>query len=158
MGSTNQVQIVFFQKLDQRLFPKNIRDPSIITLPSIYQRTGISPKQITNNPRIRNFNSPLNLIQLFNRLQIRRYTTMHTKYSIADQCSQWQIWKNSRNHFPKFNTISSFTLFVKTINSIDFRTLMISSQQKEILRKLDLITENQHQCFDLLLPSIYIVS
>jgi hypothetical protein len=89
MGSANQVQIVVLKKPGQRLFPKDIRDPSVIAFPSINQWTWICPKQIANDPGIRNLDSPFNTLELLKRLQLWRDPTMHTEDPIADQCRQW---------------------------------------------------------------------
>lgn len=50
------------------------------------------------------------------------------------------------------------TLIVETIDSVDTRTFMVSSQQEEILRVLDLVGEEEAYCFEGLFAAVHIIA
>ena len=59
---------------------------------------------------------------------------------------------------PKFKRVASFALIVEAIDTIDRTTLMVTSQQEEILRVLDLVRQQQADDLEILLSSINIVA
>ena len=64
---------------------------------------------------------------------------MNTKNPIANNSCNGKIIKGITNTFPEFNIKFSFNFIVETIYFIDFRTLMISPEHKEIIGMLDLV-------------------
>ena len=50
------------------------------------------------------------------------------------------------------------TFIVETVYPVDARTLVVAPQNEEILRVFDLVREQQTDCLERLLPSIYVVA
>lgn len=59
---------------------------------------------------------------------------------------------------PKFKRVASLALIVEAIDTIDRTTLMVTSQQEEILGVLDLVRQQQADHLEILLSSINIVA
>jgi hypothetical protein len=83
---------------------------------------------------------------------------MHAKNFSFYDCSNRHIIKAVRKSFPKSNRMSSFALFVKSIDPIDTIRFMITSKNKEIERIFDFVSEKETYCFKVLFASVNVVS
>ena len=61
-------------------------------------------------------------------------------------------------HHNDYTKHSILTLVIEAIDAIDARTLVIASQQEEVLRVLDLVCEQQADGFQRLLASVHVVA
>lgn len=59
---------------------------------------------------------------------------------------------------PEFDVVSSLAFLVESVDSVDAGALVISSQEEEIFRVLDLIGEEQSDSFQRLFASINVIS
>ena len=68
---------------------------------------------------------------------------MHTENLVIDQSSDWHTVENILKFFPESDRISIFTFIVEAVDSVDAGALVVAAQQKEILRVLDLVGQQQ---------------
>ena len=64
---------------------------------------------------------------------------MHAEDLFVDECSDGKAVEHIGEDFPKSDGVSSLALVVKSINSIDLGTFVVSSQQEEVLRVFHLV-------------------
>ena len=83
---------------------------------------------------------------------------MHAKYLLINECSNREAVKTVCECFPQFDIVSSLTFIIEPIDSIDGGAFMVASEEEEVLRVLDLISQQQAHCLKTLLSSVYIVS
>lgn len=60
--------------------------------------------------------------------------------------------------FPETDTVPILTLVVESINTIDLSTLVIASQQEEVLLKLDFVGQQENDRLERLLASVNVVA
>jgi hypothetical protein len=114
---------------------------------------------------------------LFKSRQFRTQTTMHTQNLLINNCCNRQTVEAVCKCFPEFYVVASFTYYgqfsrvyvnwpfyltftfiVKSIYTINTGTLMVSSEQEEVLRVFDFISKHQAYCFKALFSTIHIIS
>ena len=83
---------------------------------------------------------------------------MHADDLVVDQCGDWQAVETLCEHLPKFDVVSPFALVVKSVDSVDGCTLVVASQEEEVLWILDLIGEEQTDGLDIVFAAIDIVA
>lgn len=91
-------------------------------------------------------------------LEIRTESSVATKYFFIDDSSNGQTIETIRESLPQFYIIPSFALIIKSIYPIDACTFVISSEQKEIFRVLDFVSQQQADGFQRLLSSVNVVA
>ena len=83
---------------------------------------------------------------------------MNAENLIVYYCCNRETVKALDKLFPQLQRIPSFALVIKSVNSIDGPTLVISSQKEEIFGVLNLIGEQQADHLQVLLTSVHVVS
>ena len=83
---------------------------------------------------------------------------MTAKNLFVYNCCYRETIKTISENFPQFNGIFFFTLIIKTINSIDSRTFVVTPQQKKVFWVSDFISQKKSNCFNALSASIDIIS
>ena len=73
---------------------------------------------------------------------------MHAENFLVDERSDRQAVEDVTEDFPESDGIPPLALIVKAINSIDLRTLVIASQQEEVLGVFHLVAEQEADAFD----------
>lgn len=64
---------------------------------------------------------------------------MHAQNFVINKGCNWHAVKNILEFFPKSDAISVFALVVEPINTIDLAALVVTSQEEEVLLKLNLV-------------------
>ena len=83
---------------------------------------------------------------------------MHAKNLFIDQGANGQTVENIGENFPKLNGVAALALVIETVNTVDLCALVVTSQQEEVFRVLDLITEKQCDSLDRLLATVDVVT
>lgn len=83
---------------------------------------------------------------------------MTTEDLLIHNGSYGQTVETISEGLPQFNIKPSFAFIIKSINAIDASTLMVSSQEKEVLWVFDFISQEQTNGFQRLLSSVHIIS
>jgi len=68
---------------------------------------------------------------------------MHTEYLFTDDGRNWHSVEHIGEGFPQLYVISHFAFIVEAVYPVLLGAFMISSQSKEVLRILDLVSKNQ---------------
>ena len=74
-----------------------------------------------------------------------------------------EIWKvtllfEHTSYKCRVSGLAWLTFIIESIYPVDARTLVVSSEQEEILRIFDLVREEQADSLQRLLPSVYVVT
>ena len=78
MGSTNQIQIMFFQKVRHHIGPEDIADPSVAFSPALNVRVGVAPEQVAENAGVGHFKRSFYLIYLLEITPIDQFNSWPT--------------------------------------------------------------------------------
>ena len=83
---------------------------------------------------------------------------MHRENLLIDDCCDRQAVKAIGERLPQLNVIPPLAFVVKSINAVDRCTLVVPTQDKEILWILDLVRKKQADCFKGLFASVHVVA
>ncbi len=83
---------------------------------------------------------------------------MHAKDFLIDNGSNGKAVEAVCEGFPKLNIVAPLALVIKSINTIDGGTLMISTKNEKIVRVFDFVGKEEADGFKALLSSIDVVA
>lgn len=83
---------------------------------------------------------------------------MHAKDFFVNNSSNGETIETVCECFPQLNVVPSLALVIKSIDSIDGSTLVISSQEEKVLWVFNLVSQEKAYSFETLLSSVDIVS
>mmetsp|Transcript_110817 Transcript_110817/g.203181 ORF Transcript_110817/g.203181 Transcript_110817/m.203181 type:complete len:84 (+) Transcript_110817:583-834(+) len=83
---------------------------------------------------------------------------MHAEDLVIDNRTHWKAIKAIRECLPKTDAVAALALVIEAIDSVNRRTLMVASQEKEILRVFHLVCEEEADGLKALLPAVHIIS
>lgn len=147
MGSANQVDVVAVRKFVHDIFSKCEGDTAVIFSPLVNFLIGVTPKQITEKSGVGHVGGPHNILDRFDLVEFGRETSVHTQDLIVDERSNWQAIEAVCEHLPQFNSVSSFALIIKSVNAVNTCTLVVATEEEEVLGELDLVSEKETHCF-----------
>ena len=82
---------------------------------------------------------------------------MHGEDLLINDGSYRQAVEAIGKRLPKLDVIPPLAFIVETVNTVDRSALMISTQNEEVLRVLDLVRKKKADGFQRLLATIYII-
>jgi len=83
---------------------------------------------------------------------------VHTDNLIVDNGRAWQTIEGITKLFPNFDTETTTAFIIKTVYAVNTGALVVSSENEEIFRILDFVSEEEAYYFDGLLSAVHIVS
>ena len=158
MCSTDQINIVFDGEFAYDALPESEADTSIVFSELFDPSLWVRPQQIAQEALVRHIGRSHYVLDLFEIFEFGTQAPVHTKNLFVYERTDWQAIKDVREYLPKLDRVSSLALIVETIDPVDLGTLVVSSQEKEILRVLNLVAEQQGNGLDRLLASVNIVA
>jgi len=141
VSSTNEVEVVLLQEFGHDIPPESVAYTPIVVPPARYVLLWIGPQQIAHQALVWYICGSWYPSYLIHIAQIWRQATMHTENLLIDDCRNWHAVETISECLPKANIVASFAFVVKTIDSIDARTLVVSTQDEEIFWILDFVRE-----------------
>lgn len=79
VGSANQVNVKFRQNIFHHILAESITHSSLALPPSCNIGVGVRPEDIADESLIRNLNRSLDVDQVFEVVEVRRESSMHTQ-------------------------------------------------------------------------------
>lgn len=83
---------------------------------------------------------------------------MHGENFLVNNSCDWQAIEAIGKRLPEFNVISSLALVVKSVDTVDWSTLVIPTKNEEILWILDFVCKEQADGLQRLFASIDIIA
>ena len=158
MSPTNQIYVVFLIELAHYILSKSETNTTVIISIVLDSSLWVWPKQVTQEACVWHISwtdDVLNLVQVF---QLWTQTSMHAENFLINQGGHWEGVEDITEYFPKSDRVSTLALIVETINTIDLCTLVVTSEQEEVLWIFDFVAKEQGHSLNRLLASIDIVS
>ena len=73
---------------------------------------------------------------------------MHGEDLLVDDGGNWQAIEAIRESLPELDVVPPLAFVVEAINTVYGSTLMVSTENKEIFRILDLVCKEEADCFE----------
>jgi len=83
---------------------------------------------------------------------------VHAQDFLVNEGSNGEAVEAVSEGFPEFDVVSSLALVVEAVNTVDGGALVVSSEEEEVLRVLDLVGQEQANGLQALLASVHVVS
>lgn len=83
---------------------------------------------------------------------------MHSEDLFINDRSNWQAIEAVCECFPQLDIVPSLALIVESVNAVDGGALVVSTEDEEIFRVLDLVCQQQTYCFKRLFSTIYVIT
>lgn len=108
---------------------KCIGDSTWRVKPSIALVGGVGPQQVDQHSTVLRFTWTRNVADLIQMSQFRRETTVHAQDAFGDESSHGKTVEDSLEVPPQTNPVGTHANFVETVDAIDGRSFVISTQQ-----------------------------
>lgn len=95
---------------------------------------------------------------LLHRVEVGAETTVHGEDLFVNNGGNWQAVEAIGKGLPQLDVVPAFAFVVKAVDTIDAGAFVISSEDEEVLRILDLVCQKQADSLERLLASINIVA
>lgn len=95
---------------------------------------------------------------LLHGIEIWGQTPMHSENLLVNDGSNWETIKTIREGFPQLYVVSSLTLVVKAIYTVDGGTLVVAAKNEEIFGILDLVGQEETNGLQRLFASINVIA
>lgn len=83
---------------------------------------------------------------------------MHAQDLFVNNSGNRETVETISESLPQLDVVASLALIVESIDSIDGGTFVVSSQEEEVLRILDLVSQEQANSLKGLLASVHIIA
>jgi len=158
MGSANEIDVMFLVELADNLLAKSETHASIVVSIALDATLGIRPKQVAKKSRVGHVGGPHNVFDLVKVLQLRAQTSMHAENFLVNESSNGQTVEHVTEDTPKSNRVSAFALVIEAVYTVDLGTLVIATEQKEVLRVLNFVAEEKADGLDGLSSTVDVIS
>ena len=95
---------------------------------------------------------------LLHRVQGRAQTTMHGEDLLIDDSSDGQAVEAIGECLPQLDVVSALALIVKTVDTVDRSTLVVTAKDEEVLGVFDLVCEEQANGLQRLLATVDVIA
>ena len=104
---------------------------------------GCNKPQIWGGTEYTYISWPHHAADLLHRIQIWAQTSVHGEdLLVNDGCDRKAVEAICKS-LPQLDVVSSFTLVVKAIDTVDGRTFVVAAKDEEVFRVFDLICQQQ---------------
>lgn len=158
MGSSNEIEVVLFKKHTDNIRAEDETDASVVFLPAVHVLLRVGPEQIAEKPGVRNVGRPHNSSDLLHVAELGGEPAVHAEDLLVDDGSHGKAVEAVREGLPQLDVVPSLALVVEPVNSVDRCSLVVPSQQEEVLRVFDFVREQQADRLQRLLASIDVVA
>ncbi|CDK26665.1 unnamed protein product [Kuraishia capsulata CBS 1993] len=137
---------------------KSERHTSVVLAPPCDVLVWIRPQQVAEQSHIWDIGRSHHPSNLLHCVEIRTESSMHGKDLFVDDGSNRQTVETISKRLPQLDIVAPFALVIESVYSVDGGTLVVTSQDEEILRILDLVREQQTDCLQRLLAPINVIT
>mmetsp|Transcript_75279 Transcript_75279/g.152207 ORF Transcript_75279/g.152207 Transcript_75279/m.152207 type:complete len:264 (-) Transcript_75279:29-820(-) len=118
----------------------------------------ISPEEIANQSGVWDVCWAHDALDLLECSDLRGETSMHTNDLLINDGTHGHAVEHITELLPQFDVVPPLAFIVEAIDTGDGCTLMVSAKQEEVLRELDLVSEQEDDCLQALLSTVDVVT
>lgn len=122
-----QIYIIFFQKVIQNLFAKQVTNPPITIGPVVSQSGRVTPEQVVGNGVVFGVQRPLDVFDLRVVSHLRRQSAMHAQDRPVHDCGEREPVEHVVESFPKFEVVPAFAFILESLFLIYAADFMVAS-------------------------------
>jgi hypothetical protein len=159
VGTADQVHVVFLQEARDNVRTECETDTSVVFAPASDVLVRIGPQEIAEKTAVRDLSSQYTWAieglqdthirrshdppDLLHGVEVRAETAVHGENLLIDNGSDGQAVEAVGECLPQLDIVSSLALIVETVDTVDRGALVVTTENEEVLRVLDLVCEEQ---------------
>ncbi len=121
-------------------------------------RIRIRPQNVAQKSRIRHVTRPRNVGNLLHLCKFWTQPTVHANNFVINDCRARQAIERVTKLLPHFNREATTALVIETVDTVDTGTFVISAEQEEVFRILDLVRKKKTDHFYRLFASVDVIA
>lgn len=158
VGPTNEIEIVFFQKLGDLVGAEGVGDAPVVLAPAADVGVGIGPEEVTQEALVGDVHGPLDGFDLVEALHVRRQPSVHAEDLVVDDRRHGQTVEAVGEYLPEADAESALALVVEAVDSVDRGTLVVSSEKEKVFWEFYLVGQQEAYGLHALFSSVHVVS
>ena len=156
--AADEVEVVL---VEERLYDgaaEGVRDAPRVVAPTGDGRVGVAPEEITEDAVLGDFRGSFDLGDLRETLEVGAEAAVHAHDFVRDDGADGHGVEAIAKDAPELYGVAPLALVEETVDAIQGRALVVSAEQKKILRIRDLVAEQQGNGLDTLLGPVDIIA
>eukprot|EP00754_Rhynchopus_humris_P029610 Rhum_TRINITY_DN15226_c0_g1::Rhum_TRINITY_DN15226_c0_g1_i3::g.145544::m.145544 len=153
----HKLQVQLLKCLDNDVCPEVEGDLLVGALPTLAALLGVGPQQVAHEPSIRHVGRACDLPQLLKAVQLRREPSVHAQDALPDNGRQRHGVERVVEPLPDLDARPTLTLVVEAVDTRDGRTLVVSTQQEEVVGVLHLVRHQREDHLQRACASVHVV-
>lgn len=158
VGAADEVELLALQEGIHNVGTKGVRDTTVVLTPSGDLAVRVGPEQVAEETVVGDIGGADDALDLLHGLEIRAETSVHAEDLLVDDGSNREAVEAVCESFPEADVVTTLAFVVETVDSVDGGTLVVATEEEEVLRVLDLEGEEEADGLKTLLSTIDVVS
>lgn len=161
MRTTDEVHVVFLEEARDDVGTEREGDATVILGPACDILVRIRPQQVAEKTAVGDLeckvskssaesnsystyiSRPHDTADLLHRVQIRAQATVHGEDLLIDDGGNGQAVKAVGEGLPQLDVVATLAFVVEAVDAVDRRALVVTPQDEEVFRILDLVGQEQ---------------
>jgi len=152
-----QVEVVFVKELGNNLCSEGEGHTAIVLPPTHSVLVRVRPEQVTQQSLVWDVGGPHDASDLLHRLKVRTQSPVTTEDLLVHDGSHGQAVEAVCESLPQLDVVSPLAFVVEAVDPVDGRALVVPTEQEEVLGVLDLVSQEQTDSLQRLLPSVHVI-
>lgn len=158
MRPADEVKVVFVEEFADDLGAEGEADSSVVLSPAHGVLVRVGPQQVTQQALVGHVSRPHDTTDLLHALQVGTEAAVAAEDLLVDYGRHRQAVEAVGERLPQLDVVAALALVVEAVYPVDGGALVVAAQQKEVLRVLDLVGQQQADGLQRLLPSVDVVA
>ena len=177
MSTADQVHVVFLQEARYNVWTESERDTTVVFTPAGDILIRVRPEQIAKETAVGDLeNLSVRFVwryerqdethvggthdtsDLLHRVKIGAQATVHGEDLLINDGGDGQAVEAVGESLPKLDVVASLALVVETVDAVDGSALVVTAENEEVLRVLDLVCQQKADGLERLLATVDVVT
>ena len=158
VGTANKVEVMLHEEVLDNCASERKRHSAVVGAPHGLLSVGVGPEQVAEQARLRHIPRPHQAANLVHVIKFWRKPAVHAENLFVDDSSDRHAVEALRKSAPQRDGVPPLALVVEPIYSVDGGALVVAPKQKEVLRVLDFVGEQEADGFQTLASAVHVVA
>jgi hypothetical protein len=156
--TADEVHVVLLEESGDDIGAKSERNTTVVLAPASNVLVRIGPKEITQETAVGDISRPHDATNLLHGIQVRAQTTVHGEDLLVDDSGDGKAVEAVGESLPELDVVTTLALIVEAVNTVDRSALVVATEDEEVLRVLDLVSQQEADGLERLLATVDVVT
>ena len=158
MGTNDEVEVVPTEELPHDVATKGEGDATVVLAPTGDGRVGIGPEDVAQQAGVGNVAGTGDVGNLLHLAELGAEAAVHADDLVVDDGAAGEAVEGVAEGLPKLDGEAAAALVVEAVDAVDAGALVVAAEDKEVLRILDLVGEEEAHDLEGLLATVDVVA